>query len=181
MDQLSEYLLSMRQLKKEYGSGIEILAGLEVEYLPSFEKYYKELKDLGEFDILMLGQHMYEHEDGTWSFMDEDKTDEYIGLCKAMVEGMKTGLFDVIAHPDRAFRRHKSWNPDMMKVSSAVISTAIEHNIWLERNYSSMQHKFQYWEEFWKEDTKAHQLYGYDAHSVAEMESIWKNRYENYK
>ena len=174
MEQLPEYLSSMRRLKKEYASRIEVLAGLEVEYLPSFEKYYKELKGSGEFDLLMLGQHMYEHENGTWSFMDEDKTDEYVGLCKAMVEGMRTGLFDIIAHPDRAFKRHKSWNPDMTCASRKVITEAIKHGLWLEKNYSSMQHEFQYWEEFWNMDTRKHPLYGYDAHSVAEMESIWK-------
>ncbi len=67
---------------------------------------------------------MFEHEDGTWSFMDEDKTDEYVGLCKAMVAGARTGLFDVIAHPNRAFRRCKDWNPDMMRASREVITEA---------------------------------------------------------
>ena len=176
IEELPEYILSMKQLKKEYDSKIEVLAGLEVEYFPSFENYYKELKDSGEFDLLMMGQHMFEHEDGTWSFMDEEKSDEYVGLCKAMVEGVRTGLFDVIAHPDRAFRWNTVWNSDTMRVGRTVISEAIKHGIWLEKNYSSMQQKYQYWEEFWNKDTRKHQLYGYDAHSVAEMESIWKSR-----
>lgn len=174
IEELPEYISSMKQLKKEYGCNIEVLAGLEVEYFPSFKHFYEELKDSGEFDLLMIGQHMYEHEDGTWSFTDKDKSGEYIGLCKAMVEGMRTGLFDVLAHPDRAFRRHKIWDLDVMRAGREVVSEAIKHGVWLEKNYSSMRRKFQYWEEFWNEDTIKYQLYGYDAHSVAKMEETWK-------
>lgn len=71
-------------------------------------KKYKEVYELykaGELDLLMLGQHFYENEDGSYSFHNEDKSEEYIGLCKAIVEGVNTGMFQVIAHTDRIFRR----------------------------------------------------------------------------
>ena len=56
---------------------------------------------------------MFEDEGGRWSFMDEEQSSEYIGLCKAIVEGIKTGYFDILAHPDRSFRRCKNWTDDM--------------------------------------------------------------------
>lgn len=49
---------------------------------------------------------MYEYEPGVYSFSDTKEVKdqvEYIGLCEAMIEGMETGLFRVVAHPDRAF------------------------------------------------------------------------------
>ena len=105
--QLPAYIKTMKELKKHYEKNIEVLVGLEVEYLPSFESFYKELYDSKELDLLMLGQHFYEKENGDWSFHDSDKSEEYIGLCKALVQGAETGMFDVIAHPDRLFRNCK--------------------------------------------------------------------------
>lgn len=174
MEQLDDYVSSMKQLKREYGKKIEVLAGLEVEYLQAYEKYYKELKASGDYDLLLLGQHMYEHEDGKYDFTELDKTNEFVGLCHAMVEGAKTGLFDVIAHPDRAFRSCREWNQEMMNAAYNVINAAKENQLYLEKNYSSMRNEYQYWELFWVRAGMGKILYGYDAHSVAVMELFWK-------
>ena len=174
MEQLDDYVASMKQLKREYGSKIEVLAGLEAEYLPKYDSYYRELKASGDFDLLLLGQHMYEHEDGRYSFTELDKTNEFVGLCRAMVEGAKTGLFDVIAHPDRAFRGCREWNQEMMNAAYDVINAAKANQLYLEKNYSSMRNEYQYWEPFWVRGGMEKILYGYDAHSVAVMELFWK-------
>ena len=174
MEQLDDYVTSMKQLKREYGKKIEVLAGLEAEYLPAYQDYYKELKASGDFDLLLLGQHMYEHEDGSYSFSELDKTREFAGLCHAMVVGMATGLFDVIAHPDRAFRGCREWNQEMLYDAYEVIYAANKKQLYLEKNYSSMRNEYQYWEPFWVCAGMSKTLYGYDAHSVAVMELFWK-------
>lgn len=176
IEQLTEYISSLNQLQKEFREKIEIKIGLEVEYLPSFHEFYAELVKIEGLDLLMLGQHMFEHEDGSWSFADKEQSGEYIGLCNAIVEGIKTGYFDVVAHPDRSFRRCKDWTEDMMQASAEIVMAAKNYNVLLERNYSSMKHKKHYWKQFWSKETVANSIYGYDAHSVAEMETIWKKR-----
>lgn len=175
MELLEDYISSMKQLKREYGKKIEVLAGLEAEYLPSYEKYYKELKATGDFDLLLLGQHMYEHVDGSFDFSKEDELTEYKGLCKAMIQGAATGLFDVIAHPDRAFRGCREWLGGMVHASYDVIAAASKYDLYLEKNYSSMKNPYQYWESFWVRAAGAKILFGYDAHSVAGMEDFWRN------
>lgn len=177
MEQLPEYIGSMSRLKKEYASQIEVMAGLEVEYLPSYLSYYQELFAMNELDLLMIGQHFYENKDGSWSFSDADKSQEYIGLCNAIVQGIETGLFDVVAHPDRSFRRCKNWTQDIMHASYDVIMAASKHKVYLEKNYTSMRHKNHYWEDFWVRSSMANCLTGYDAHSVAEMEEIWNKNH----
>ena len=177
MEQLPEYLNSMNQLKKEYAPQIEVLAGLEVEYLPSFDSYYRELAAMKELDLLTIGQHFYENEDGSWSFMDADKSQEYVGLCKAIVQGIETGLFDVVAHPDRSFRRCKSWSQGVMHAGYEVILAAKEHQVYLEKNHTSMRRKNHYWEDFWVRAGMNPCLEGYDAHSVEEMEKIWRGKH----
>lgn len=174
MELLENYVSSMKQLKREYAGRIEVLSGLEVEYLPAYENYYRELKASGDYDLLLLGQHMYEHADGSYDFSESDRINEFVGLCSAMVEGVKTGLFDVIAHPDRAFRGCREWNEEMTSVAKELISAACENQIYLEKNYSSMKNEYQYWESFWKLAGSAKILHGYDAHSVGVMELFWK-------
>lgn len=132
--------------------------------------------DIGQF-LLMLGQHFYEKEDGDWSFHDSDKSEEYIGLCKALIQGAETGIFDVIAHPDRSFRNCKEWNSGLMHASYDVAMAAAKNGVILEKNLASMNRTRQYWPPFWVRTGDAAIMEGYDAHSVAEMEEMWKRRH----
>lgn len=176
IEQLPEYLDTLSRFKDRYKMDIEILIGLEAEYLPSFHEYYPELLKNDELDLLILGQHMYEHETGGWSFADEDKSQEYEGLCKAIVEGIKTDCFDVVAHPDRSFRRCKEWTDKMKQASNQIIEEAQKHNVLLEKNYSSMRHKNYFWNQFWTKVATEKSIHGYDAHSVSEMERIFNTK-----
>ena len=175
--QLPAYIKTMKELKKHYAANIEVLVGLEIEYLPSFESFYKELSDSKELDLLMLGQHFYEKENGDWSFHDSDKSEEYIGLCKALIQGAETGMFDVIAHPDRSFRNCKEWNSGLMHASYDVAMAAAKNGVILEKNLASINRKRQYWPPFWVRTGDAAIMEGYDAHSVAEMEEMWKRKH----
>ncbi len=123
-EQLTEYISTFNRLKKKYGKRITVQIGLEIEYLPSYRDYYYELAEMKELQWLILGQHMYEYEPGVYSFNDTKEVKnqtEYIGLCEAMIEGVKTGLFRVVAHPDRAFRRRKVWDDSMAELSRRLI------------------------------------------------------------
>lgn len=172
MDELPEYVAAMKALKKEYAGRIEVLFGLEIEYLPGFQAYYQELHASKDFDLLMIGQHFFENEDGSFSFSDADKSEEFKGLSAAIVQGIETGLFDVVAHPDRIFRRCKYWDSELMRASYDIINAAAKHQVLLEKNFTSQQRKNQYWQPFWVRAAGKPVLEGYDAHSVAEMEQI---------
>lgn len=174
IEQLPEYIDTIKVLKQMYVSDIDVKVGLEIEYLPKFQEYYKELYLSGQLDVMMLGQHFYENADGSYSFLNSDKRREFVGLGEALVQGMQTGYFSVVAHPDRCFRRCKEWTEEMETVSNHIISVAQKHGVILERNYSSMKRKKQYWNQFWERAAEIMQVEGYDAHSVAEMEETWK-------
>ena len=182
IEQLSEYIESLNLLQEKYKGQIEIETGLEVEFLPSMMKFYEELKHLN-LKPLIIGQHFYQHADATFSFDDEDKSDEYIGCCNAMIEGMKTGLFNIVAHPDRFFRRCKKWTSELTDISNELIATAAQNNIILEKNLSSYEKiveksNYIYWRnEFWDLVDQYNQatsnpvktIVGFDAHSTEQM------------
>lgn len=75
---------------------------------------------------------------------------EYIGICQAIVQGISTGLFDVIAHPDRSFRRCKEFGNEEMNAAQEIINAAVSHKLILEQNLSSVRRENQYREEFCK-------------------------------
>lgn len=173
MDELEEYTCTLETLKEKYKANIEVNIGLEIEYLPSFHKYYEWLYQTKKCDILMIGQHFYECKEQKYSFsLDAEvlKREEAEGLCCAIIEGMKTGFFQVVAHPDRIFRKCECWNAKMEQLSRDIISVAEENNIILERNLSSRKKPNQYWEEFWRMvPCLANTIVGIDAHSVNEL------------
>lgn len=176
-EELSEYLSTMQELKIRYQHRIEILCGLEVEYLPGFDGYIHELKTMPGMDLLILGQHFFEHRPRKYSFSDEDKSMEYEGLAAAIMLGIESGCFDVIAHPDRIFRRRKQFDKEERTVAGMLIDTVNRCNtdMKLEKNLSSMRRKYQYRPEFWDMiPSSLSVIYGYDAHSMKDMEKGWE-------
>lgn len=176
--QLKEYISSLKQLKERYAGTINIFSGLEIEYLPFFKTYYEELKANENIDVLMIGQHHYQCGIGiygaTYNYeIPGHMFADHIGLCDAMIEGMDTGLFDIVAHPDRVFKNYSVWNDMFAAISCKVIRKAVEKNIYLEKNYSSMRKENLYRPDFWKLVPKSAKIiYGCDAHSVDELVTV---------
>lgn len=165
--QLEEYIASLKQLKEKYNGIIDVHIGLEIEYIPSYWSYYEKLRANKDLEILLLGQHHYELSRGVYSFNTTSPDNEYVGICKAINEGISTGLFDAVAHPDRAFRMERNWDKGMAAFSNKIIDNAMKHNVKLEKNYSSMKKEGLYWKDFWRMLTdESNVIYGCDAHSV---------------
>ena len=172
---LPEYVATLTELKKRYERQIDVHIGLEIEYFPAFRTYYEELAANKSIEMLLLGQHMAEDSGGGYTFSWNEerlKKGEYIALGDAIVEGIKTGFFDAVAHPDRIFRRRKRWGSRMEAVAKDIIEAARQGGIPLEINISSMRHKHLFWHQFWElVPHKAEGIVGFDAHQVPELDA----------
>ena len=180
--QIDEYINTLYSLKQKY-TDISIHIGLETEYFPHFdaEGYYDKLRSMPELEILLLGQHMAETsaEPPKYSFSesyDYLEKNEYKLLAKAIIQGTGTGYFSAIAHPDRIFRRCDVWDEDMENVSKEIIQAAEKADIPIEINLSSAENECYYKRQFWSlvPDT-VNRIIGFDAHSIGELESRYKN------
>ncbi|MDT3843431.1 MAG: PHP domain-containing protein [Bacillota bacterium] len=172
--ELTEYVSSLKELHQKYEGIINIKIGLETEYLPSFKAYYEELRGMKDMDLLILGQHHSETPSGLYSFEMENKSDEWKYLMEGQTAGAESGYFDIIAHPDRLFKREKQWTEEMKKASERFISKAIEHSLTLEKNLSSIRRKRQYRDSFWNLVLKnVPIIVGCDAHAVDEIVPWW--------
>ncbi len=177
IEQLPEYLNTLTGLKDKYADQLRLRVGLEVEYLPSYRSFYEYLRDDPRLDYLMIGQHMYEIRPGEYSFQlpsaDKD-AQEHAGCIDAMLRGIETGLFDVVAHPDRCFKRQTAWTEEMACLSRELIRAACGAGVTLEKNLESMCREYNYWDEFWDlVPDRADIVVGTDAHSIAELISKW--------
>ena len=176
IEELPEYFDTLFSLKEKYKGILDVHIGLETEYFPSFDKdgYYKELLSDSRLEFLLLGQHMAEDPTGGYTFYWDSerlKAEEYIALCDAVIAGMESGYFSIVAHPDRSFRKCEKWLPGMEKKSKIIHRLSVAKGIPLEINMGSCSFEKQFWPEFWAlkpEEEKT--LYGLDAHSLSEVD-----------
>ncbi len=98
MDQLEEYAGAVSKLAREYAGSLRIHAGLEAEYHPDWFGELAESARRAGVEYLILGQHFVC--DGAYSGAPTDDPERLRDYCRLVTEGMETGLFSFVAHPD---------------------------------------------------------------------------------
>ena len=99
---VKDYIRSIRELREEYRDRITIHLGMEMEYVAScFDEMLSYYKAQG-IEYFILGQHIayLDHGGCTYAGAPTDSIgtmDRYISDC---LEGMQTGVFTYLAHPD---------------------------------------------------------------------------------
>ena len=132
VEELPDYIASVNALKEKYKGKIEILLGLECEAVPDFYPFLAEVKQ--QMDYLILGSHgdkrihpysgILTEPDQLWTYFDYT------------VEGMETGLFLYLAHPDVMLGRYPAFDATAAEVSRKLCREAnrlglpIEYNLY---------------------------------------------------
>lgn len=97
-----DYISTINSLKEKYRDQIKIYVGFEMEYYPEhFENMLKFVKGLGA-QYLILGQHFIKNEEEgrPHSVAAGHGEDDLVEYTDNVIEGMKTGKFLYVAHPD---------------------------------------------------------------------------------
>ena len=169
MAEAEEYISQMRQLREKYRGKIELSVGFEMEYYPAhFTAMLETARNFGA-EYLILGQHFLGNERPN-GFHTQDLTDqtEYVReYVTTVIEGMKTGVFTYVAHPD-IFKYNgdmKVYADEMRKicVASRDLGIPLEINflgIRRGRNYPNAV----FWELAGKEQCPV--TFGFDAHET---------------
>lgn len=135
VSEIDQYLNDIQNVKEKYKDDITVYSGFEVEYFDNHEEYLKELKE--KVDYLVLGQHYVSFSrdlNGLMSGFGLHTKDQILLYRDYVVEGMKTGYFDVIAHPDLYMHGYVDWDETTELVARDIIKTAKETNTILEFN-----------------------------------------------
>ena len=100
-EELPIYVQMVLALKEKYKNQIEILLGFELEYYPDLFDATLQLLQTVPYDYLILGQHSTRNEyDGIYANRPKMGLSALQQSVSLVVEGMKTGCFSYVAHPD---------------------------------------------------------------------------------
>ncbi|MBO7387624.1 MAG: histidinol-phosphatase [Lachnospiraceae bacterium] len=166
MDEIPDYTETLVKLREEYKDRIQILIGYEVEYFPKyFDKLMKELRKY-PLDYIIQGQHHVPDEvEGFYVGTKTDSEERLEAYVNLTIEGMKTGLYTYLAHPDLinftgdddVYRRHMS----------KICEAAVDLNIPLEVNvYGFIDNRWYPKDRFFKlaKEYNPRLIVGCDAH-----------------
>jgi histidinol-phosphatase (PHP family) len=99
--QLDGYFTSLTALRDEYRSDISIYIGFESEYTPELIEAQTRLLADYPVDYMILGEHFTQPEPyGAYTGYPTDSEEELRRYTDLIIEGMETGLYRYIAHPD---------------------------------------------------------------------------------
>ena len=104
LNQLQDYVDTVMHLRKEFEGQIEIPLGLELEYYPGLVPALLPILRDTPMDYLIMGQHFVGDEIGEpYSGKPTDSIKHVARYVDQVIEGMQTGIFTYVAHPDLLF------------------------------------------------------------------------------
>ena len=131
---LEDYLTSINKLKEKYKNQIEIHVGFEAEYFSEMVDYYKYLLSHG-IEYMILGHHCrLKGHTFQWTITHNDPTEEMKQYTEDVINGLKTGLFKYLCHPDLFSNYNNVWNETIEFYARQILKTCEELDIPLEIN-----------------------------------------------
>lgn len=105
--QLPEYRQWIQRAKAAASnSGLQILAGLECDWIPGIEPWVRELRDSGEWDYLIGSVHYLPHLGSVDDALYANKSitgnteEDWRLYWQSLTEMVRSGLFDIVGHID---------------------------------------------------------------------------------
>lgn len=184
-EDLKDYFDEIKKAQEKYGDVITIKSSLECEYFRDYGWFYKELREKYEVDFLILGVHFYPYKD-KWLHnssveMDLDHLNAYIDY---VIESIKSGYFDYLAHPDLFGVAYKDWDEHTIDASKRILKAVEEVNIPIEINVNGTRRskviynngvRYKYpIKEFWElsKEYKVKRIIGIDAHNPKDLKDF---------
>lgn len=141
LDKMFDYLRELKDAKEKYKKQIRVLSAFEVEYLPSNEFFIKHISK--KVDYLNLGIHYFYHKGKIINTYEAMTKEELFGYAKACVDGMITGWFKCLVHPDLYtigyYEAGYEFDEYCEQIARQIIESAIENNVYLEVNANGIR------------------------------------------
>lgn len=165
-DDYDGYVSSINSLKEQYKGKIKLYAGFEMGYYKEyFSKSLAFMKKIG-IEYLILGQHNYPLNGRfSCSFFANDLKESLISYVNEVIEGMKTGYFTYVAHPDVI--NFTGDNDFYLECMNKICLASEKLNIPLEINFGGLRNNNYYPNDsFWEIAGKigCPVVFGCDAH-----------------
>ena len=140
-EQLEEYADSIRSLQKEYANDIRILCGFELEYYPALHAEEKKFLSKVQPDYCIMGQHFANNETDPPYVPYMDDPNSFTAYISQILEGLKTGDFLYLAHPDVCFLSYMEFDETAAYISRELCRTANRLHLPMEYNLKGLGRK----------------------------------------
>ena len=191
LDQFDGYRRTLLALRDRFAGRIAMPLGLECEAFPEYMGWLRDFK-AKYLDYAILGNHYDYSDDGDHTLMYPDGG-FYFGRCtrpdavrrygERTLFGMKTGLFDCLAHPDLFLHTYPEFDADCRAVSRDICQAAKQLDMPLEFNLLGFSRHAQEldrgWQgypnpDFWEiaAECGCRAIVGFDAHEPEALERM---------
>lgn len=138
--ELDDYLAAIDGLKVKYAGKIRLFKGLEIEYFPEYDDYYRMLIEEKGLDYLALGEHYYRSVNGEIkNIAFASSTEDCLEYAENLCRGLETGFFRFAAHPDIMFRNNFAPDINMEKACTMITQCAVKTQTILEYNANGLR------------------------------------------
>lgn len=178
-EELPGYVRSIRNLQAKYKDQIQIKLGLECEYFPEYMYWLKEVIKEYSLDFIIFGNHHFHTDEKFPYFGHNTTTQDMLDLYEeSSIEGMESGLYAYLAHPDLFMRSYPEFDRHCKLASRHICRTAARLNIPLEYNIGMVDYNQAFGEstyphpEFWHiaANEGCIAIIGVDAHDTKSLE-----------
>lgn len=180
LSEFDGYYESLSNLREKYRDRIKILIGMECEYFPRYMGWLEDFVKEKKLDYIIFGNH-YDTTDEFGEYYgrvcgDDRMLKKYIDDC---IEGMSTGLYSYLAHPDLFMRGREKFDSFARSESERLCRWCKEHGAILEYNLEGARMcdvRNVSWypcKQFWEVAAEAGNdvIIGVDAHHAASLEN----------
>lgn len=129
-EQIDDYVSSINQLKQKYKKDINIYIGFEAEFSKDLIDEYQYLLKDKKIDYFILGQHC-RFINGNFTNYTSNTLYMYL---EDLIEGMKSGYFLYVAHPDFFGIFKNTWDEECTKIAKKICEASIKYDVPLEIN-----------------------------------------------
>ncbi|NCB92676.1 MAG: PHP domain-containing protein [Clostridia bacterium] len=136
---------SLEKAIQKYRQKIKIIKGFECEYYPEEIETYKMFQKEYGYELLMLGQHRA-GKNREFDIFAPKGQKELQAYADAVCEGLSTGLFRFLAHPDVALLDYNEnkWDPVCEKTMRQIYQCCEKYSIPVEINANGIRGQRRY-------------------------------------
>lgn len=124
-------------VKRRYADRIQVIKGFECEYYPFSLDNYRMFRQKYGYKFLILGQHT--NKDRTQDNFRAKGQAEFKAYADEVIQGLETGLFQMLAHPDVALCGYGETDDFALEQMGRIFAACARLNIPVEINANGLR------------------------------------------
>ncbi len=143
--ELEGYVRNVLDLKERYKADIAVKLGMEADYIEGEEERIGKIIELYPFDVILGSVHMMDgwavdHPDYRYRFEEGNVLEIYRRYIYFLMKAVKTGLYDVMAHPDLVKKMNFfPDNADITELFREVVDVIADNDVCMELSSAGLR------------------------------------------